>query len=62
MAKLTTATRNALPGKQFAGPGRSFPVNDAAHAKAAILDSGSAPPVDRAHIKAVAEAVLRRKG
>lgn len=33
MAKLTTAERNALPAKDFAGPNRSYPVNDAAHAK-----------------------------
>lgn len=36
MAKLSTAERNALPRKSFAGPGRSFPVNDKAHAKLAI--------------------------
>ena len=33
MAKLTTAERNALPDSAFAGPNRSYPVNDAAHAK-----------------------------
>lgn len=33
MAKLTTAERNALPAKDFAGPNRSYPVNDASHAK-----------------------------
>jgi hypothetical protein len=33
MAKLTTKMRNALPASEFAGPGRSFPVNDKNHAK-----------------------------
>lgn len=32
MAKLTTKSRNALPKSDFAGPGRSFPVPDKAHA------------------------------
>jgi hypothetical protein len=33
MAKLTTAERNALPAKDFAGPHRSYPINDTSHAK-----------------------------
>ncbi len=32
MAKLTTKQRNALPDSAFAGPHRSYPVNDKAHA------------------------------
>lgn len=35
MARLTTAQRNALPASDFAGPNRSYPINDAAHARAA---------------------------
>lgn len=35
MTKLTAAARNKLPDSDFAGPGRSYPVEDAAHAKAA---------------------------
>ncbi len=35
MAKLTSKERNALPNKDFAGPHRSYPVEDAGHAKAA---------------------------
>jgi len=34
-AKLTTKTRKKLPGSVFCGPGRSFPVNDCAHVRAA---------------------------
>lgn len=33
MARLTTAERNALPDSAFAGPNRSYPVEDAAHAR-----------------------------
>lgn len=32
MVKLTTKKRNELPKKEFAGPGRSYPVNDRSHA------------------------------
>lgn len=32
MAKLTTAARNKLPDSSFAGPDRSYPVQDASHA------------------------------
>lgn len=32
MAKLTAQTRNALPNSDFAGPGRSYPVEDKSHA------------------------------
>jgi hypothetical protein len=36
MAKLTAATRNKIPGKDFAGPDRSYPVEDASHARNAL--------------------------
>jgi len=36
MARLTAAQRNRLPGSAFAGPHRSYPVNDRAHARAAL--------------------------
>jgi hypothetical protein len=32
MAKLDAADRKALPAKDFAGPDRSYPVNDRSHA------------------------------
>jgi hypothetical protein len=34
--KLSSERRNALPASKFAGPGRSFPVNDAEHARKAL--------------------------
>tara|TARA_B100000949_G_scaffold75326_1_gene67150 strand:+ start:461 stop:658 length:198 start_codon:yes stop_codon:yes gene_type:complete len=36
MAKLTTADRAALPSKDFAGPDRSYPINDASHGRNAL--------------------------
>lgn len=36
MAKLTAATRNALPTSSFAGPGRSYPINNPSHARNAL--------------------------
>ena len=33
MAKLSTKARNALPKKDFAGPDRSYPVENASHAR-----------------------------
>ena len=42
MTRLTTKERGALSSKNFAGPGRSFPVEDKKHARAALMDVGKA--------------------
>lgn len=52
MAKLTAKQRKALPDSAFAGPGRSFPMNDAAHKKAAVMLQKFASPATRKKIKA----------
>jgi len=36
MAPLTTQARNKLSGKSFAGPNRSYPIQDATHARNAL--------------------------
>ena len=36
MAKLTTASRNAIPTKSFALPGRRYPIEDPNHARDAL--------------------------
>jgi hypothetical protein len=36
MAKLTAKRRNALPSKAFAGPDRSYLIEDASHARNAL--------------------------
>ena len=53
MAKLTTKARKALPAKSFAGPDRSYPINDANHARNALARaSQNASPAEQAKIKA----------
>lgn len=59
MAKLTQGERDKIPTSKFAGKGRTFPVEDKKHARAAIMLSGKAPPSERAHIKAEARKELR---
>ena len=36
MTKLTAAKRNAIPPEDFAGPDRSYPINDDSHARNAL--------------------------
>lgn len=36
MAKLTTAARKKIPAQKFAGPNRSYPIENKAHAANAI--------------------------
>jgi len=53
MARLDAATRGALPTKDFALPGRKYPVNDIGHAKAALSRAKqNASPAQQATIKA----------
>ena len=42
MSKLTAAERRRLSPKSFAGPDRSFPIEDKSHAEAAIRDAPKA--------------------
>ena len=60
MAKLRAATRRAMPKSEFAGPGRSYPVNDRTHAVLAkAMAARYASPGERAKIDAKANAKLR---
>lgn len=53
MAKLSTKSRNALPNSTFAGPDRSYPINDPSHARNALARaSQNASPELQAKIKA----------
>jgi hypothetical protein len=38
--RLTVDARKALSGSDFAGPDRSFPIEDDDHARAALMDVG----------------------
>jgi len=68
MTKLTAGQRNAMPDSEFAGPGKSFPVNDKAHARLAISGAtrseraGNISPSTEASIKAKARARLPNAG
>ena len=53
MAKLNAKRRNALPAKSFAGPDRSYPIEDMSHARNALARaSQNAGPELKAHIRA----------
>jgi len=53
MAKLTAAQRNRLPDSAFAGPDRSYPVNNPSHARNALARASQhASPELQAKIKA----------
>ena len=53
MSVLTAARRNKLPASTFAGPGRSYPIPDENHAKAALSRaSANAGPSLKAKIRA----------
>lgn len=67
MAKLTAKARKALPASKFAGPGRSYPVEDRAHAANAKaratqqVAKGNLSPSAAAKIRAAANKVLKGK-
>jgi hypothetical protein len=52
MAKLDTKERKALPGQDFAGPGRSYPINDPNHARNALSRvSQNGSPAEKAEVR-----------
>jgi len=64
MAKLTDKARKVLPKSEFAGPDRSYPVNDKSHARNAKARASQAVSAGRmsksteAKINAKADRVL----
>lgn len=58
MGKLTTTSRNALPAKDFAGPGKSYPIPDKAHAVAA---KGRATQFATPAVKAQVDRAIAKK-
>ncbi len=64
MAKLTAKTRAKIPTSKFAGPGRSYPVQDKSHAANAKaratqqVSKGNLSPAARAKIVSRANKVL----
>lgn len=59
MAVLNAAARKQMPKKEFAGPGKSFPVNDPTHARMAI--SGATRSYNAGNISASTEASIKSK-
>jgi hypothetical protein len=64
MAKLNAAARKRLPGKDFAGPGRSYPIPDRSHAANALArSSGKAvAPEVRRKVAEKYPGLINRKG
>ncbi len=62
MAKLTSKARKAIPTSKFAGPDRSYPIEDKAHAANAKSRAAQfASPALRKKIDAKANKVLGKK-
>jgi hypothetical protein len=67
MSKLTPKRRAALPANVFAGPGRSYPIPDKAHAANAkaratqMVAKGKLAPSTAEKIRSKADRVLRGK-
>lgn len=57
--KLTAAARKKIPASKFAGPGRSFPVQDKGHAKAALSMVGRSEA--KGNVSASAAAKIRKR-
>lgn len=58
MAKLSAKRRNALPAKAFAGPDRSYPIEDTSHARNALARASQHASPD---LKAKIRAKVHRK-
>jgi hypothetical protein len=62
--KLSSDARQALAPKSFAGPNRSFPIEDKDHAEAALMDVNKAKGLsssEKATIRKKARAKLDEK-
>lgn len=68
MSRLTSGERKALPKAEFAGPGRSYPVPDKAHAANAkarasqAVSAGRMSSAEKAHVDEKANRVLHGYG
>jgi hypothetical protein len=68
MSKLTSKARDKLPKDEFAGPGRSYPIPDKAHAADAkarasqAVNAGRMSKAEEAKIDAKADRVIGKGG
>jgi hypothetical protein len=52
MARLTAKGRSQIAAKNFAGPGRSYPIEDASHARAALsMVSRYGSPAEKSQVR-----------
>lgn len=49
--KLNAKRRNALPTKDFAGPDRSFPIEDKSHARNALARVANKSPALKSKVR-----------
>ncbi len=61
MARLTARQRKKIPSSEFAGPGRSFPIPDKAHAVAAERLVGRAEKAGSITAKQAAHIVTKAR-
>jgi len=62
MSKLNAASRKALPASKFAGPGRSYPIPDKAHAAdAKAMAARFASPSVKKKVDAAANKMLGKQ-
>jgi len=50
--KLTARARKAIPTKEFAGPDRSYPIENASHARNALARVANKSPALKAEVRA----------
>lgn len=62
MARLSAKARKNLPAKTFAGPNRSFPIPDKAHARAALQDLPKAKSLTLDEAVKIRRAALKKLG
>jgi hypothetical protein len=51
MARLTSRGRKRMKAKQFALPGKRFPIPDASHARNALARASALPPAERQKVR-----------
>jgi hypothetical protein len=51
MARLTSRGRKRMKAKQFALPGKRFPIPDASHARNALARAANLPPAERQKVR-----------
>jgi hypothetical protein len=54
MAKLSTKARKRLKPAEFAGPDRSYPIEDASHARNALSRVANKSPALKARVRSAA--------